>query len=333
MGKLDNQQLQKLLSYIKVNDQIIVPPMIGYDAGVHRLGDQLLVVSTDPCTGVPLEWFGWFLINYAASDLSLFGAKPQFCTINLLGPKSTDPAVFQDIMRQTCVAADEQDIAIVRGHTGMYDSLKDLLGVCTVYGTVDPIKLVTPKNVKPGDLILCTKPIGIETLTNFVLTHPKMAIDIFGVLKVQELAGMVKMQSCVKEAQQLAHVGCVNAMHDATEGGLVTALNELSEASNVGIRVNWENIPISREVLLLKERFCLSDEQVLALSSTGTILAAVPLLLRQRVVEVLGQLGLCAYFIGEFTKSRDRVLLKGGREEVFPLFAEDVYTRLLAFKE
>jgi len=333
MGKLDNQQLQKLLNYIKVNDQIVVPPMIGYDAGVHRLGDQMLVVSTDPCTGVPLEWFGWFLINYAASDLSLFGAKPQFCTINLLGPKSTDPTVFQDIMKQTCAAADEHNIAIVRGHTGMYDSLKDLLGVCTIYGTVEPSKLVTPINVKPSDLILCTKPIGIETLTNFALMHPKTATEIFGALKVQELAGMVKMQSCVKEAQQLAHACCVNAMHDATEGGLVTALNELAEASNVGIRVNWEDIPISREVLLLRDHFCLSDDQVLALSSTGTILAAVPLLLKQRVVEVLGQLGLCAYFIGEFTERKNRVLLKGGREEVFPLFAEDVYTKLVAIRE
>ena len=57
--------------------------MIGYDAGVHSLGDQCVVVSTDPCTGVPEEWFGWLLINYAASDVALSGAKPQFCTITL----------------------------------------------------------------------------------------------------------------------------------------------------------------------------------------------------------------------------------------------------------
>ena len=333
MGKLDNQQLQKLLSYIKANDQVVVPPMIGYDAGVHRLGDQMLVVSTDPCTGVPLEWFGWFLINYATSDLSLFGAKPQFCTINLLGPKSTDSDVFQDIMRQTCAAADEQGIAIVRGHTGMYDSLKDLLGVCTVYGTVDPDKLVTPKNVKVGDLIMCTKPVGIETLTNFVLMHPKIATDFFGANKVQELAGLVKLQSCAKEAQQLAQAGCVNAMHDATEGGLVTALNELSEASNMGIRVNWESIPILKEVGVLRERFCLSDNQVLSLSSTGMILAAVSPLLRHRAVEVLESLGLCACFIGEFTEDKSRVLIKAGRDEFFPVLAEDAYAMLLAVKE
>ncbi|MCL1976580.1 MAG: AIR synthase-related protein [Candidatus Bathyarchaeota archaeon] len=333
MGKLNNQQLQKLLKCIRVSDEVVVPPMIGYDAGVHRLGDQMLVVSTDPCTGVPQEWFGWFLINYAASDLSLFGAKPQFCTINLLGPKSTDPAIFQEIMKQTCAAADEQNIAIVRGHTGMYDSLKDLLGVCTVYGTVKSDKLVTPGNAKPGDLIMCTKPVGIETLTNFALTHPKTATEFFGSSKVQEFADMVKMQSCVKEAQQLAQAGCVNAMHDATEGGLVTALNELSEASKVGIKVNWENIPIPKEAMMLKKQFSLSDEQVLALSSTGTILAAVPPSAKHKAVQILKQQGLCAYFIGEFTENKKRTLVKDGKESVFPMSAEDIYTMLLAIKE
>ncbi|MCL1970510.1 MAG: AIR synthase-related protein [Candidatus Bathyarchaeota archaeon] len=333
MGKLSSLHLQKLLDCIRASENVVVPPMIGYDAGVHRLGDQLLVVSTDPCTGVPQEWFGWFLINYAASDLSLFGAKPQFCTINLLGPRSTSPEVFQEIMKQTCVAADEYGVAIVRGHTGMYDSLKDMLGVCTMYGTVEPDKLVTPGNAKPGDLIMCTKPVGIETLTNFALTHPKTATKIFGAKKVRELADMIKLQSCVKEAQQLAQAKCVNAMHDATEGGVVAALNELAEASNIGMRVNWENIPFPKELAALKEQFKLSDYEVLALSSTGTILVAVPPTEKQKATEVLKQHGLCAYFIGEFTEDKKRILKKAGEENIFPLNSKDAYTRLLAIKK
>jgi len=333
MGKLSNQQLQKLLSFIKVNDQVIVPPMIGYDAGVHRLGDQMLVVSTDPCTGVPKEWFGWFLINYAASDLSLFGAKPQFCTVNLLGPKSTDPTVFYEIMEQTCNAADEQGIAIVRGHTGMYDSLNDLLGVCTIYGLVEPDRLITPGNAKPGDLIMCTKPIGVETLTNFALSHPKIATEMFGAKKTKKLAGMIKLQSCTKEAQHLAQTGCVNAMHDVTEGGLITALNEIAEASNVGLKITWEDIPIQNEIDILKEQFNLNDEQILALSSTGTILAAVPVELKQKAIEVLKQQGLQAYFIGKFTKDKERIFIKTGKKNNFPTTAEDAYTRILANKQ
>ena len=172
MGKLPNNELIKLLSCIKKDFRVIVPPMIGYDAGVHLLHGKYVAVATDPCTGVPEEWFGWLLINYPASDVALFGAKPEFCTINLLGPIGTKPEVFQKIMNQTCKAADELGVAIVRGHTGMYDSLNDMLGVCTVYGTVEPKKLITPGNAEAGRLDYVHKTSGLRDNHQF-LAHPQ----------------------------------------------------------------------------------------------------------------------------------------------------------------
>jgi hydrogenase maturation factor len=328
--KLPGEQLKELLRCIEPDDRVVVPPLIGYDAGVHRLGDQTVVVAADPCTGVPEEWFGWLLINYAASDVALSGAKPQFCTVTLLGPRPTDPQRFQSIMKQTCKAANELGIAIVRGHTGMYDSLKDMLGVCTVYGTAEPEGLITSGGAKAGDLILCTKPLGFETITNYALTHKEKAAKFFGANRQRELAAMVYMQSCVKEALELAGVEGVDAMHDATEGGFVSALNELAGASKVGLKVTWESIPIPAEVLLLKEHFGLGDEQVLAMSSTGTILGAVKPEAQMAVKEKLGVLGLSAVFIGEFTENLERVLVKGKKETAFPSNADDPYTILLA---
>ena len=41
------------------------------------------------------------------------------------------------------------------------------------------------------------------------------------------------------------------------------------------LQVDWEKIPIPPEALALQKHFEFSDEQVLAMSSTGTILAAV----------------------------------------------------------
>jgi hydrogenase maturation factor len=309
---------------------VVVPPLIGYDAGVHRLGDQTMVVATDPCTGVPEEWFGWLLINYAASDVALSGAKPQFCTVTLLGPRSTEPHRFQTIMEQTCKAADELGIAIVRGHTGMYDCVKDMLGVCTVYGIAKPEGFITSGGAKAGDLILCTKPLGLETITNYALTHKKKAAKLFGVKRQLELAAMVYMQSCVTEALELALVDGVDAMHDATEGGFVSALNELAGASKVGLKVIWDSIPVLPEVLALKARFGLSDEQVLAMSSTGTILGAVKPEAQVAVKEKLGKLGLSTFFIGEFTENMKRVLVKDKKEMAFPNAADDPYTLLLA---
>jgi hydrogenase expression/formation protein HypE len=332
MGKLPNNELSKLLSCIKKDFRVIVPPMIGYDAGVHLLHGKYVAVATDPCTAVPEEWFGWLLINYPASDVALFGAKPEFCTINLLGPIGTKPEVFQKIMKQACQAADELGVAIVRGHTGMYDSLKDVLGVCTVYGTVEPKKLITPGNAKPSDLILCTKPLGLETVTNFSLIHKEKAQELFGVDKQGELAKLVYLQSCVKEALLLSEVDCVHGMHDATEGGFVAALNELAQASNVGFRINWEKFPVSTEVMVLKEHFKLTDEQMLAMSSTGTILAAVKPEAQDKVKVVLEKNGLSACFLGVFTENKERVLLRKGKEMPFPQVADDPYTLILSSK-
>ncbi|MCW4025366.1 MAG: AIR synthase-related protein [Candidatus Bathyarchaeota archaeon] len=330
--KLSGDELQKLLNCIKKNEQVVIPPMIGYDAGVHLLDGKYVVVATDPCTGVPMDWFGWLLINYAASDVALFGAKPAFCTITLLGPRPSNPEFFQMIMQQTCKAADELEIAVVRGHTGMYDSLKDLVGVCTVYGTVEPEGLITPGYAKDGDLILCTKPVGLETLSIFSITHPSVATELFGT-KQQELTQQVSMQSCVKEALSLSKINGVHAMHDATEGGVLTALNELADASHVGFRVNWNDFPISKEVFALQKHFGLSDEQVLALSSTGTILAAVAPQVKQQVIDVLSLLGLPAYFLGTFTFDKCRLLTKAGKETLFPASAVDPYTQLMASRD
>jgi hydrogenase maturation factor len=332
MGKLSNSELQKLLGCIKKDSRVIIPPMVGYDSGVHQVDGRYLVVASDPCIGVPEEWFGYLLVNYAASDVALSGAKPEFCTINLLGPRSTKPEVFQKIMKQTCRAAEELGIAIVRGHTGTYNSLNDIVGVAMVYGTAHLEKLITPGNAKAGDLILCTKPLGLETVTNFSLTQKKLAQELFGAEQQEKLSGEVRMQSCVREALELAETGVVHAMHDATEGGFVAALNELAAASGVGFRVDWERLPLSREVLALQNHFGLSDEQVLAMSSTGTVLAAVDPQGQEKVKAALRQSGLGAYFLGEFTEKKGRTLIKFGKAAAFPEVPSDPYGLIISGK-
>jgi hydrogenase maturation factor len=332
LGKLGREELQKLLNCIKKDPRVIVAPTPSYDSGVHLMGDKYVVISTDPCTGVPDEWFGWLLIHYAASDVALFGAKPEFCTINLLGPLSTKPQTFQAVMSRACSAADELDMAIVTGHTGTYDGFSKLVGVCTAYGMVEPNKLITPGNVRRGDLILCTKTLGLETLVNFSLAHKALAQRLFGVEEAEKLGKLVPMQSCVREALELVGTGGVHAMHDATEGGLVAALNEMAEASGAGFRVESERIPLSREAQTLQEAFALSDEQMLSISSTGTIIAAVDPRTRGKVKRALLRNGLSASFLGTFTETRDHVLVKNGKGTAFPQVADDPYNAILSSK-
>ena len=54
------------------------------------------------------------------------------------------------------------------------------------------------------------------------------------------------------------------------------------------------------------------------MSSTGTVLAAVDAQSTEKVKAALRQIGLSAYFLGEFTENKDRVLEKLGKEMLFP---------------
>jgi hydrogenase expression/formation protein HypE len=329
MGKIRDEALNKILSCIKRDPRVVVPPMPGYDAGVHLLGDRYMAVATDPCIGVPDEWFGWLLINYAASDVALFGCKPEFCTITLLGPPTMKPQKFQNVMKQVCDAADELDMAIVRGHTGTYEGVTDLLGVCTAYGTAEKNRLITPSGTRAGDLILCTKSVGLETLINLSLTKKKLAQQLFGSAATNKFTSMVKAESCVREALKLSEIGGVHAMHDATEGGFLAALNEMAEASHVGFTVCWEDLPVSEEVRALQDYFQLSNEQLLSMSSTGTLLTAVDPDCEGKVIKALNEIGVSANYVGEFKENKERILARNGQVSPFPRIADDPYTLIL----
>jgi hydrogenase expression/formation protein HypE len=331
LGKLAAEELNKLLGCIKKNPKVIIPPAPGYDSGVHIIDENsYLVVSTDPCIGVPEKWFGWLLIHYAASDVALFGAKPEFCTITLLGPLKTEAKVFAGIMKQVCSAAEELDMTVIAGHTGTYAELSAIIGSCTAYGRVSKEKLITPAGAQVGDDLICTKELGLETAVNFALKHTSLAERLLTVFRTHELLKLVNMQSCVREASILAKVDGVNAMHDIAEGGLVSALNEMAENSNLGFEVEWKNLPILQDMLVLKKHFNLSRHEMLSTSSTGTVLAAVNPKKRDMALEKLQDDGIKACRIGQFTESKKRTLKVGKEETTFPKTARDPYGKIMS---
>lgn len=329
MGKLPKKELNELLSCIKKDSRVIIPPAVGYDSGVHLFDGKYMVVSTDPCTGVPEEWFGWFLIHYAASDVAVFGARPKYVAINLLGPSRTDADVFKRIMQQACQAADKLKISIITGHTGTYDDLSTIVGTCTAYGFVKKSRLITPGGARPNDRILCIKPVGQETLINFALTHRRLANKLFGSEATKLLAEKIEMQTCVNEALTLASMGGVTAMHDAAEGGLVLALNEMADASKIGFNVDYSKLLIGREMRILAGHFELSRRQALSTSSTGTLIAAVAPKAESRIIEALAKKGTLAASIGIFKESGSRTLKCKGKTLRFPAQAVDPYSKIM----
>jgi len=329
MGKLGPEELEAVIRCIKRSSSTVVPPRVGFDSGVHRiLDDQYLVVSTDPCLGVPKRWFGWLLIHYAASDVAVFGAKPRYCTVNLLGPPRTPTKIFQDVMRKACRVAKELDMQIVAGHTGRYEGLDDLVGVCTAYGFTSLRDLLTPGKVKPRDRILCTKLVGLETLATFAQVRGDLARKIFGKSRAAQLSRQFRFQSCVKEALALSRMPGVHAMHDAAEGGLVSALNEMAEASNVGFSLDFTRIAMPKEIRTLAKHYRLSLNELMSMSSTGTLVVALRAGAEKRALERLSELKLQARIIGTFSEDTRRIIKDNLGERQFPRIAQDPFRKI-----
>jgi hydrogenase maturation factor len=331
VGKLAPEALREVIGCIKRTVEVVVPPKPGFDAGAHEIGDDTcMVIATDPCLGVPKEWFGWFLIHYAASDVAVFGAQPKFCTINLLGAPGTPKETFKAVMEQACTTADDIGMTIITGHTGTYGGIPDLIATCTAYGFIKREKIITPGGAQPGDYLLCTKPVGLETVVNFSLTNKTLAEKLFGPDRTRHLAKQIRLQTCVEEALLMAKVGGVSAMHDATEGGLVAALNEIADASQVGFQLDYDKLPIPLELQELATHFHLSQTEMLSASSTGTLLASVSRSRRDRVIDSLTNRGFDAKIVGVLTESEQRLIKHHGKTVEFPRQASDPYAKILA---
>jgi hydrogenase maturation factor len=327
MGKLGQRELATIIKCVRRTSSVLVPPGVGFDSGVHRIpSGSCLAISTDPCMGVPKVWFGWLLVHYSASDVAVFGVEPKFCAVNLLGPPGTPLHLFQEIMKDACEAANELGMQIVTGHTGRYTALRDVVGTCTAYGFAR--KIMTPKDVKPGDSILLTKPLGLETAVNFARKRRRLARKLFGEARTARLSRQFKFQSCVKEALALAKMPGVHAMHDAAEGGLVSSLNEMAEASDTGFSLNLAKVAVPKEVRTLAAHFELTTDEVISMSSTGTLAAALAPGVESRVMRRLSELRIPAHVVGTFLGGGRRRLTTDIGERRFPAMARDPFSKI-----
>jgi hydrogenase maturation factor len=68
------------------------------------------------------------------------------------------------------------------------------------------------------------------------------------------------------------------------------------------------------------------------MSSTGTILAAIEPTKKDKILKISHKNGIDSKILGIFTKNTQHVLLKNGKERLFPQKAYDPYERILSGK-
>ena len=330
LGKLDFSLLGKLLEKYqsKPDPRVIIGPKLGEDAAVIEYPDRYLVAKTDPITFATDE-IGWYAVQVNANDIATRGAVPKWFQATILLPeKKTTADVVDKIFSQIYNACNQLNITVIGGHTEISYNLARPIVVGNMLGEVDKDKLVSTSGARPGDMIILTKGIVIEGTAIIAREKQKELRDKgYSEKFIQRCQDFIYSPglSVLKEAL-LANQFEIHAMHDPTEGGLSAGLYEIAVASQVGILIEREKVPILGESQKLCDEFRLNPLSVI---TSGTLLIIVPERESGKIIGLLEKEGIASYLIGEIKDKNFGIKIKTGNiEESLIYSAIDEITRI-----
>ena len=301
IGKLDPERLEAVFSRTGVPDEDVVQgPAYGEDTALLRIGNELLVVNTDPVS-LATERIGTIGTHIACNDISASGGEPRWLTAAIFLP---DDSSLDAITDQLDAATHDIGVSIVGGHTEYAPERDRPLLSLTCLGLAD--EYVPTGGAQPGDTLVLTKGAGIEG-TAILATDFRDDVALPDEL-LERGAALFSDLSVLPEARILREYA--NALHDPTEGGLIDGALELAVASDAGVRIDRERVPIRESTEKLCEAMAVDP---LKIFGSGALLAAVPEERVETALTELEELGIEAAAIGTVERGDPALAIDGER--------------------
>ena len=304
---------------------IIAGPSMGLDNCVINVGGgQVLVATTDPLTyimDIGPEDSAWLSVNAIASDIATSGFRPQYAIFDLNLPSSLSSEEFEKYWIALSSECERIGIAIIGGHTGRFEGLDStIIGAGTMFSFGSSRSYLTTAGSSSGDNVILTKGVAIETTGVLARVFPAKVQEKIGKNLYERSLGYFKKITTVDDALTAAKVGIksggVCAMHDATEGGVLSALYELAMASSLGLRVKKENLFVSEETRMICSLF--NIDPYITLSEGSLVLSCNP----SKANDILTSLrlkGIEAAVVGELSKPEEGIMLVDESGSVSPI--------------
>ncbi|WP_418281405.1 AIR synthase family protein [Halorubrum sp. DTA98] len=294
-GKLDPSALAALIGATGADDPAVLQgAAYGEDAAAIDLGagdDRILVVSTDPLS-LAAEAVGRLAVHVACNDVAASGADPRWLTNTVLLPDD-DPEPRRTVAEQVDETARAVGVAVVGGHTEVVPSLERPLLSMTALGTTD--RFLPSGGVEPGDRLLLTKGAGIEATAILATDFREACLDDgVDAATLEAAAAFLDDVSVIDDARAIRDLA--TALHDPTEGGVLTGLVEMASASELAFEVARERVPVRPET-----RACCAALGIdpLATFGSGALLAAIPESRVDDALAALSDIGIDGAVIGE----------------------------------
>ena len=215
------------------------------DGAIFFIGESRLAFSTDTYTVDPIFFpggsIGDLAVNGTVNDVTMCGATPLYLSVGLILEEGFPINDFEKVMAEMGRAAAKAGVTVATGDTkvvpkGAADKIFiNTSGIGVIPEGID----VSGNNARVGDKIILSGSLADHGVT--ILTQ-REGLTFDAPLK-SDSAPLNHM------AKKMFAAGCsIHTLRDPTRGGAGTALNEIAQSSNVGIRIEEAKIPVKPEV-------------------------------------------------------------------------------------
>jgi hydrogenase maturation factor len=329
-GKLPPQLLAALLTGLAPGRGVVVGAAPGEDAAVLEIPghlDRYLVAASDPVT-LSVEP-GVFAVGVNANDIAVMGAEPRWLLASVLLPPGSGEVEARSVIEGLTAGCEALGVDLVGGHTEITPAVNRPVVAATMIGLVAPDDLVTSSGGQPGDRLLLAGPVAVEG-TAILATEHEALLRARGVESpiLDDARALLRTRgiSVLPAARAVTGVALPHAMHDPTEGGLLSAAREIALASGTGLRLDADRVPVLPACRVICGAL---DLDPLALLASGSLLAAIypddvdPVLTALHGVEIE------TAEIGELRPPEEGItLVRNGREVDMPVVERDELARL-----
>ncbi|MDE2990398.1 MAG: AIR synthase-related protein [Chloroflexota bacterium] len=331
-GKLPPELLRQFLRGVPTPPpDVVLGAAVGEDAAVLDLGgDELLVAASDPITFGSAQ-LARDLLAVNENDLVTTGARPRWLVTTLLLPEGIDADGASQLLEDLAQAARAHGVALVGGHTEITVGLDRPMAIGCLLGTVPRGGVVRTSGARVGDAVILTGGVAIEGTAILAEEHVP-ALRARGVAP-EVIAAAARLRHepgiAVRRAAEtlLQDREAVHAMHDPTEGGVITALHELAEAAQAGLTIDRAAIPVFPECRAVCGALGLDP---LGLIASGALLVAVDPAAADHALARLQSAGIDAARIGWIVdRDAGTTLATDDAKTPLPTFARDELARYL----
>lgn len=239
-GKLSNNLIEGL--FIKELGNKMLNEL--HDGAIFE-ARGLMAFSTDSFVVNPIFFpggdIGKLAVFGTVNDVACCGAIPKYLSLSLILEEGLPMDDLTRIIRSIRMAAEQSGVKIITGDTKVVEKGKGdkiFINTTGIGEVIDGIK-ISPATCKSGDIIIISGSVGDHGIA---IMSSREGIEFETTLK-SDCAPLNKMIEEICLTSNLVRV-----FRDPTRGGVASALNEISSASNRGIKIYENKIPVKDEV-------------------------------------------------------------------------------------